>query len=93
MGLKWKDIDDQFTSISINTGYQKLKGKVIVREPKTGKSRRLIPLTAAASEVLKNHYQYSETALDSMDIDIEGNVFFCHLDTGELFHPSSVSHA
>ena len=94
LGLKWKDVDEGFKTITINRGYQRIKKETIIREPKTRKSRRIIPLTIAASESLKAHHARSKEALQAQGIAINGDMFvFCHLDTGIPFHPSSVSHA
>lgn len=56
IALRWQDVDLKQGTIQINRTAQVIRGKGVVwSEPKTAKSRRLIPLPEIAVEVLKAH--------------------------------------
>jgi integrase len=57
LGLGWQDIDFEHGRVSVRRALQRVNGKRILVEPKTRKSKRTVPLTAAATEALRLHRQ------------------------------------
>nr|WP_260866475.1 site-specific integrase [Paenibacillus xylanexedens] len=89
LGPEWKHIDwdtgviDVQQSISIS-----LKGKVIVKEPKTQNSKRKVSLPVSVQEELRKYYMYRITERNSLgDAWLGGERFFvfAHAD-GRAFH-------
>jgi integrase len=52
LGLRWEDVDLEHATISVRKTVQSIRGKIIIGEPKTQKSRRTISLPDFAVEVL-----------------------------------------
>lgn len=57
LGLGWQDIDLEHGRVTVRRALQRVNGKRVLVEPKTRKSRRTVPLTAAAVEALRLHRQ------------------------------------
>lgn len=55
LGLKWEDIDEAAGVIRVRRQLQRVKGKLILRDLKTAKSRRNLPLPAALVGKLHAH--------------------------------------
>jgi integrase len=53
LGLSWQDVDLDAGRITVRRALQRVNGKRVLVEPKTRKSRRTLPLTAAAVEALR----------------------------------------
>jgi integrase len=58
LGLGWQDIDLDNRRVTVRRALQRVNGRRILVEPKTRKSRRTVPLTAAAVDVLRAHRQH-----------------------------------
>jgi len=92
LGLRWADVDVENQTISVNQSLQRMVGKgLIVTEPKTRSSRRLVTLPPTAVKVL--------TSLKTERMDqcgdlgwSESNYVFCHKN-GAPMSPDTVSHA
>jgi len=95
LALRWKDIDLVYGQISVNRSMQIIKGREIVyRSPKTAKSKRNIPLTPTSYLILKEHYEKSKAVYKKLETKInDGDLVFCHLDTGEPYRPDTISKA
>ena len=55
LGLKWEDVDLTANIIRVRRTLLRTRGRVVLGEPKTKKSRRTVHLTGAASRTLKEH--------------------------------------
>lgn len=55
LGLRWQDIDFEHQSIFVRHSLERLNTGWRLKEPKTKRSRRQIPLTTTTSELLRNH--------------------------------------
>jgi len=92
LGLRWADVDVENQTISVNQSLQRMVGKgLIVTEPKTRSSRRLVTLPPTAVKVL--------TSLKTERMDqcgdlgwSESNYVFCNKN-GAPMSPDTVSHA
>ena len=95
LGLEWKHIDWKDGVLDVSqTLVHALKGDIIVKEPKTKKSRRNISLPSSVLEELRDYYAHRAKERDRMGNawngckDKEGNehhFVFCHND-GTPFH-------
>ncbi|MNC26213.1 Transposase [compost metagenome] len=94
LGLEWKHVDWRTGTIDVSqTLVQALKGEIIVKEPKTKKSRRKVTLPASVLEELRDYYAYRVKERDKLGDawngrDQEGrewHFMFCHPD-GSPFH-------
>ena len=56
-GLRWEDVDLAANAIRVRHTLLRTKGRVILGEPKTKKSRRTVHLTGAASRALEEHLE------------------------------------
>ena len=57
LGLKWENVDLAANAIRVRHTLLRTKGRVILGEPKTKKSRRTVHLTGAASRALEEHLE------------------------------------
>jgi integrase len=57
LGLKWENVDLAANAIRVRHSLLRTKGRVILGEPKTKKSRRTVHLTGAASRALEEHLE------------------------------------
>ncbi len=71
-GLQWADIDFEGCSLSVNRSLEEIKGKLRLKEPKTGKGRR-IDLPAFVVAALNEH-----RAVMLSEGNITGPVFCDH---------------
>lgn len=56
LGLRWKDIDLDMATISVNRSLQRLRdGSLVFREPKTPKARRQIAMTPSLATELRGY--------------------------------------
>jgi integrase len=94
LALKWCDVDLTLSQLSvIRTLHQLQDGRLIFRQPKTDKGRRLISLTPSTSIVLREHREQQErTRLELGSTLEEDDLVFCRAD-GEPLLPNTVSHA
>lgn len=57
LGLRWQDVDLERSRLTVQWALQRVNGKATLVEPKTRKSRRTLPLTAAAMQALRAQRQ------------------------------------
>jgi integrase len=57
LGLKWENVDLAANAIRVRHTLLRTKGRVILGEPKTKKSRRTVHLTGPASRALEEHLE------------------------------------
>ena len=55
LGPKWEDVDLEKSVIRVRRTLTRLKGHLLLGEPKTKKSRSTVRLTEAAVELLNRH--------------------------------------
>src|SRR4029079_3022395 len=55
LGLRWSDLDLDTGTLRVAQALQRVDGQLIVKEPKTAKSRRTLRLPQAAKEALTVH--------------------------------------
>jgi len=94
LGLRWQDVDLLLLQISVNRSLHQLSDKKLVfRQPKTEKSRRLIALTPSTASVLRDYYEDQNKQRQALGYDLLKNEdsVFCHHD-GKPLLPNTVSH-
>lgn len=89
LGLRWRDIDPQLGSISVNQVLYMRRGMVEFKEPKTARSRRRVTMTKKLTAFL-NGYKKDRNLL-GMPVGPD-HLVFCHRD-GAPFSPSTLDHA
>ncbi len=57
LALKWQDVDLENATVSVRRTLTRDGGRVVIGDPKTKKSRRLIRLTTQAGNVLRRHLE------------------------------------
>ncbi len=94
LGLRWTDIDLLGCQLSVTRTLHRLNnGEVIFKEPKTQKSRRLVALSPATVQVLRDHKASQETErLLAGKLLKEDDLVFAQPD-GKPLKPDTVSHA
>lgn len=94
LALKWKGVDLGLSSLGVQAylmiteSLSKVKGEIIMKEPKTLSGKRRVALTPSLALVLRQHRQQQETL---RTITNESYVF-CHPD-GTPYDPTTISHA
>lgn len=83
--LRWKDVDFKNGSIHVTKNMQCLNGEIILKDPKTKKSKRNIALMKSTIDILKNH-----KSKQVLSINEDDNFVCCHED-GRPFRTVYVS--
>ena len=93
LGLRWSDVDLLMATISVSRSLQKLYGgEISVREPKSARSRRLIPMPPSLAILLRQHKeQQKEQKVIFGSMLRENDYVFAHPD-GSPLDPTTVSH-
>jgi integrase len=94
LALRWQDIDLLLLQCSVNRSLHQIKGgKIVFRQPKTDKSRRLIALSPSLSRLLQEYRTSQDLIRESLNYPKlnESDLVFCHHD-GKPFLPNTVSH-
>lgn len=55
LGLRWQDINFEARTLNVNFALQRVEGKLQFAEPKTDRSRRILPLTDTLVSALRAH--------------------------------------
>jgi integrase len=99
LALKWSDVDLLLLKISINKSLTYLNkprdgSRILLKTPKTAKSRRNISITPSNAVVLREYYQKQNDERQSLEQPLlTGDDFvFCAID-GKPYLPNSVTHA
>jgi integrase len=94
LGLRWCDLDLLQCQLSVTRSLHVLKGgKVIIRQPKTAKGRRLIALSPLTASVLREHHEKQSLERVVLGKHLTGeDLVFCDLE-GKPLLPNSVTHA
>lgn len=90
-GVCWSDVDLTNNSISVTHTLQRQNGVLILKEPKTRKSIRSIPITTDLVKILKSvkHQANQNQLAQAIGYDRRG--FVCAWDDGRPFDPDWVS--
>ena len=94
LALKWRDIDLGLASIYVSHSLQKLDdGKVVIKEPKTASSRRLVDLSSSLALLLGEYREAQKLQRVILGQGLRDDDFvFCH-DDGSPLNPSTVTHS
>ena len=92
LGLRWRDVDLLMATISVTQSLQRLYGgEFSLREPKSSRSRRLIPMPPSLAILLRRHKEDQERQRTLLGfVPRENDLVFAHLD-GSPLDPSTVS--
>lgn len=95
LGLRWKDIDLTFGTVSVNRAMHILKkSEINYRNTKTAKSNRNIPFTPSSYLVMKEHYDKCKANEEKGGLKVTNeSLVFCDPQTGEPYKPSAVTKA
>ncbi len=90
LALKWRDIDLESARLSVRRTVTRDGGRLLVGEPKTKKSRRIIALTDGAVGSLRQHLarQMKEIEILGDDYRDDGLVFTS--EVGTLINPTNL---
>lgn len=90
LALKWRDIDLEGARLSVRRTITRDGGRLLVGEPKTKKSRRIIALTDGAVGSLRQHLarQMKEIEILGDDYRDDGLVFTSEI--GTLINPTNL---
>lgn len=93
-GLRWKDINLQRGTVSISQILHCLKGgQIVIEEPKTPKSKRLIGLSPDAILALRSYREMVEADMELLDIPLTGERLVFSKSDGSPLLPNTVTHA
>ncbi|MCA1740035.1 MAG: site-specific integrase [Actinobacteria bacterium] len=90
LGLKWEDVDLEDGVVRVRRTLARHKGRLVLGEPKTKRSRRTVQLTEAAVEALEGHLarQMVQRNLLGDLYEYQGLVFATQ--KGTLVNPSNL---
>jgi integrase len=94
LGLKWQDVDFDRRAVNVRRALEQIRGSVCdFKDTKTDKSRRAIPLTAGAIDLLTAH----RAAQNAIKLRLPGwnpeGLIFCDPTTGGRWDPGKFSGA
>ena len=94
LALRWRDIDLMLFQISVNrTLHQVRGGGIVIRQPKTERSRRIVAMTPSTADLLKEHNESQNRLRKSLGYPelTDDNFVFCQYD-GRPLLPNTVTH-
>ena len=93
LALKWKDLDLDLACMYVSHSLHRLEdGTIIIKEPKTSRSRRLVDLPPSLAKLLRQHKVEREAEHIIMGRALtEDDFVFSHMD-GTPLNPNTVSH-
>ncbi len=99
LALKWGDVDLLLLKISINKSLSYLNtpkdgDRILLKTPKTAKSRRYISITPSNAVVLREHHQKQNETRQSLGLPLltDNDFVFATYD-GKPYLPNSITHA
>ena len=90
LALRWQDVDLEDATISVRRTLTRDGGRVIIGEPKTRKSRRLIRLTSQATGVLRRHLERQLWEIQMLGDGYADQGLVFTTTTGAPVNPSNV---
>jgi len=93
LALKWRDVDLELACIYVSHSLHRLdNGTIIIKEPKTSRSRRPVDLPLSLVTLLRQHKADQEVQGLMLGAILTGNDFvFAHID-GSPLNPNTVTH-
>jgi len=93
LALRWRDLDLDLASVYVAHSLHRLDdGKVIIKEPKTPSSRRMVDLPPSLALLLREHKKDQQLQRVILSPILKDEDFvFCH-DDGSPLNPSTVTH-
>jgi len=100
LALKWEDVDLLLLKVSINKSLSYLNAtkdgsRILIKAPKTAKSRRFISITPSNAIVLREHHKAIDTKRQSIGLPplTDDDFVFCTFNDGKPYLPNSITHA
>jgi integrase len=94
LALRWQDIDLLFLQVSVTRSLHQVKGgQIVIRQPKTEKSRRLVSLPISTAPMLERYRESQNKERASLGYNPlqESDYVFCHYN-GKPLLPNTVTH-
>ncbi len=94
LALTWGKLDLELCTLSVTqTLHQVRGGKIIFKQPKTEKSRRLVALTPSTAALLKEHQESQNKLRESLGYPklMDSDLVFCQYN-GKPLLPNTVTH-
>ena len=94
LALKWRDLDLDLASMYVAHSLHRLDdGTVIIKEPKTPSSRRMVDLPPSLALLLRHYREDQQLQRVILGSSLKDEDFvFCH-DDGSPLNPSTVTHS
>lgn len=92
LGLRWGGVDLDLGRISITEALARVAGQTVYDEPKTAKSKRVIPLRPFVVERLRVHKTAQAQRLLALGIRQTGETPVADDGTGQPFDPDTYTH-
>jgi integrase len=93
LALRWKDIDLELASIYVSHSLHRLNsGTIIIKEPKTARSRRPIDLPLSLVTLLRQHREEQEVKRLIMGKILTDDDFVFSNTDGTPLYPNTVTH-
>ena len=94
LGLKWSRVDVESKTISVTQTLQRIRGRgLVVMEPKTDRSRRLVSLPPSAVALLRGLRAKQREDSQSLGLDSHNVGFVFARPDGSPIGPDAVTHA
>jgi integrase len=93
LALKWKDVDLELATIYISHSLHRMDdGTIIIKEPKTPRSRRPVDLPLSLVTLLRRHREEQEVERLIRGKTLTGDDFVFSNTDGSSFNPNTVTH-
>jgi integrase len=92
LGLRWCDVDLDLASLSVVQTMYKSRGSVVLKEPKSAHSRRLIALSPSLALLLREHRAEQERQRVQLGKPLSGGDYVFAYPDGRPLDPSTMSH-
>lgn len=90
LALRWQDVDLEGAVLSVRRTLTRDRGRVVIGEPKTKKSRRSIHLTPRAACALREHLERQLAEIEVLGDRYEDQGLLFTTDTGRPINPSNL---
>ena len=90
MGLKWEDVDLENSLIRVRRTLKRNRGRLLLGEPKTKRSRRTVRLTEAAVQALKEHLARQIEQMERLGDLYEDQGLIFATQRGTLVNPTNL---
>jgi integrase len=90
LGLKWEDVDLEDGVVRVRRTLARHRGRLVLGEPKTKRSRRTVQLTEAAVKALKEHLARQREQVEKLDDKYEDQGLVFATQKGTLVNPTNL---